>query len=76
MSMLVTCPTCGRRPFTEFSFGGELRDVDSPDADADFARVYLHDNAAAPQRERWYHLLGCRRWVTVTRDTGTNRVEA
>jgi sarcosine oxidase subunit delta len=76
MSMLVTCPTCGRRRFTEFSFGGELRDVDSPDADADFARVYLHDNAAAPQRERWYHLLGCRRWVTVTRDTGTNRVEA
>jgi sarcosine oxidase subunit delta len=76
MSMLVTCPTCGRRPYTEFSFGGELRDVDAPDAVADFARVYLHDNAAGPQRERWYHQLGCRRWVTVTRDIGSNRFEA
>ena len=76
MSMLLTCPTCGPRPFTEFSFGGELRDVTSPDIASDFARVYLHDNAAGPQEERWFHLLGCRRWVTLTRDTGTNRVEA
>jgi sarcosine oxidase subunit delta len=73
--MLVTCPSCGRRPYTEFSFGGELRDVDAPDVAADFARVYLHDNRAAPQRERWYHLPAVA-GITVTRDIGTNRIEA
>ena len=75
MSMLVRCPTCGERPYTEFTFGGELRDVSSPDTDSDFARVYLRANVAGPQEERWFHQLGCRRWVTLRRDTSTNRFE-
>jgi sarcosine oxidase, subunit delta len=73
--MLVPCPTCGERPFTEFTFGGELRDVSSPDAASDFARVYLPANAPGVQAERWFHQLGCRRWVTLRRDTTTNRFE-
>lgn len=73
MSLLVACPTCGERPFTEFTFGGELRDVSSPDSASDFARVYLRDNLAGVQRERWFHQLGCRRWVTLARDTATDR---
>jgi heterotetrameric sarcosine oxidase delta subunit len=73
--MLVRCPTCGERPFTEFTFGGELREVSSPDTASDFARVYLRENAAGPQDERWFHQLGCRRWVTLRRDTATNRFE-
>ena len=73
MSLLVACPSCGERPFSEYAFGGELRDVSSPDPAADFARVYLRNNAAGVQEERWFHLLGCRRWVTLTRDTITNR---
>jgi heterotetrameric sarcosine oxidase delta subunit len=75
VSLLVPCPTCGDRPFTEFTFGGELRDVSSPDAASDFARVYLRENTASLQEERWFHLLGCRRWVTVRRDTTANRFE-
>jgi methylglutamate dehydrogenase subunit B len=75
VSVRVPCPFCGERPFTEFSFGGELRDVSSPDPASDFARVYLHENAGGPQRERWFHAAGCRRWVPVTRDTTTNRFE-
>ena len=73
MSLLVACPTCGERPSSEFSFGGELRDVSSPDPAADFARVYLRDNTACVQEERWFHLLGCHRWVTLRRDTVANR---
>ena len=73
MSLHVECPTCGARPFSEFSFGGELRDVSSADPAADFARVYLRDNTAGVQEERWFHLLGCRRWVTLQRDTVANR---
>ena len=73
MSLLVPCPTCGERPFFEFSFGGEVRDVSSADPTADFARVYLRDNVAGVQVERWFHERGCRRWVTGTRDTVANR---
>jgi sarcosine oxidase subunit delta len=73
MSMLVPCPSCGDRPFTEFSFGGEQRAVSSPDHASDFARVYLRENTAGVQEERWFHQLGCRRWVTLRRDTSANR---
>ena len=41
----------------------------------DFARVYLRRNAPGPQRERWFHAFGCRRWVSLTRDTVTNRID-
>jgi heterotetrameric sarcosine oxidase delta subunit len=75
VSLLVPCPHCGRRPFTEFAFGGELRPIEADDLEADFARVYLRENAAGPQEERWFHLLGCRRWLTISRDTVTNRIE-
>lgn len=74
MSLLVPCPHCGERPFTEFTFGGELRPVDAPDLEADFVRVYGRDNVAGPQDERWYHAMGCRRWLTIVRDTSTNRI--
>jgi heterotetrameric sarcosine oxidase delta subunit len=75
VSLRVRCPVCGERPFTEFSFGGELRAVSSPDPAEDFARVYLRENTAGVQRERWYHGAGCDRWVTVDRDTSANRFE-
>jgi sarcosine oxidase subunit delta len=76
VSLLVPCPFCGERPYTEFAFGGELRATTSPDAEADFARLYLRENVAGVQEERWFHAFGCRRWLTVRRDTTTNAIEA
>ncbi len=74
MSLRLPCPWCGDRPFTEFTFGGELRPVDAPDLEADFARVYLRVNIAGIQTERWFHAMGCRRWLTLRRDTVMNRI--
>ena len=78
---MVPCPNCGRRPFTEFVCGGELPEhADDPGAaatdplEADFQRVWLRRNAAGEQTERWFHAAGCRRWVTVTRNTLTNQI--
>ena len=72
--MKIECPHCGLRPYTEFSFGGELRDLESRDPEDDFRRVYLRRNAPGLQEERWFHAFGCRRWLTLTRDTVTNRI--
>ena len=74
MGLRIPCPNCGLRDYTEFTFGGELRPLEARDADEDFVRVTLRENVAGLQRERWYHLYGCRRWLTLERDTVTNRI--
>jgi len=74
MSLRIPCPNCGLREYTEFTFGGELRDLESPDPEEDFRRVYLRDNDAGIQTERWFHTFGCRRWLTLRRDTVTNEI--
>lgn len=74
LGLRIPCPHCGLRAFSEFGFGGEVRELESPDAERDFERVYLNDNAPGAQRERWFHAYGCRRWFAITRDTTTNRI--
>ena len=74
LTLQIPCAHCGPRPSTEFSFGGEVRAIDASDPETDFARVFLSENPAGPQEERWYHALGCRTWTTLTRDTRTNEV--
>ena len=75
MGLIVPCPTCGPRLYSEFAFGGELRPIEAEDADGDFDRVFLRENVDGVQVERWFHLFGCRRWLTVRRDTVTDRIE-
>jgi sarcosine oxidase subunit delta len=79
MALLINCPNCGDRPFTEFWFGGEL--TTHPPAPgtptnpaAEVARIWYRQNVAGMQTERWYHAAGCRRWLTAHRDTSTNLV--
>ena len=76
MSFVLRCPNCGPRSYHEFSFGGELRRYD-PDAteEEDYRNTWLRANAAGPQQERWFHFAGCRRWLTLERDTRSNTVE-
>ncbi|MBA3778247.1 MAG: sarcosine oxidase subunit delta [Chloroflexi bacterium] len=73
----IPCPTCGRRPVEEYRFGGELRGVpdritDPIERDVDY--VWMFDNVAGVTTERWFHQAGCRRWLTVRRDTTTDTV--
>lgn len=76
MSIQITCPTCGRRPIEEFVYG-EIPVVPESivDADArDLDRAFMRANPEGPQVERWFHLYGCRRWLTVQRDTRTDQL--
>jgi heterotetrameric sarcosine oxidase delta subunit len=84
MALMVTCPNCGPRPYSEFWFGGEqlphpaaAHGASGADAlEEDFGRVWLRTNAAGVQRERWFHHAGCRRWHVAERDTRSNEFRA
>ncbi|HKG56624.1 MAG TPA: sarcosine oxidase subunit delta [Candidatus Limnocylindrales bacterium] len=73
----LDCPRCGRRSLDEFTFGGERREVPEwltdPD-ERDVDEVWVFENPAGPTTERWFHAAGCRRWLTVRRDTIADRV--
>ncbi|HUQ78123.1 MAG TPA: sarcosine oxidase subunit delta [Patescibacteria group bacterium] len=73
----LDCPRCGRRPLDEFTFGGERRPtadwLTDPD-ERDFDDVWVFENPAGFSTERWFHAAGCRRWLTVRRDTSVDRV--
>jgi sarcosine oxidase subunit delta len=75
----ITCPHCGERPVGEFRFGGALPhvpdDITDP-AERNLDWVWMFDNVAGATTERWFHAAGCRRWVTVRRDTRTDQVVA
>lgn len=76
VGLRLTCPNCGERPYWEFAFGGEVPPPRPADEtfDEDFERVWIKRNAAGLQSERWFHSAGCRRWLTLVRDTLTNDV--
>lgn len=79
MGFLIECPNCGLRPYTEFWYEGELvtRLPDDGITDSqEFDRVWLRRNVAGVQDEEWFHFAGCRRWLTVSRDTRTNSTHA
>ena len=74
----ITCPVCGLRDETEFSYGGDatvLRPAhDEANADVWFDFVFLRDNPRGPHREYWHHVHGCRQWLVVERDTLTHKI--
>lgn len=77
--MQIECPFCGPRNYTEFTYGGDAADTRPRDPDtvsntewADY--VYMRGNPRGMHNELWYHSAGCRRWVTVCRNTLTHEV--
>jgi sarcosine oxidase subunit delta len=73
MSFLLTCPNCGPRDVHEFRYGGQIL-LPSPASPAVATGGLPGGNLPGRQRERWYHRLGCRRWLVVERDVRTNEV--
>lgn len=79
--LLITCPWCGARCMSEFSYHGEAH-IERPQAPAEVtdeawgAYLFMRKNPKGPHRERWMHAHGCRRWFYVLRDTRTDRVYA
>jgi sarcosine oxidase subunit delta len=81
--MRLLCPHCGPRDYSEFRYGGDASKQRPPhgatghgtgDLQTWHDFVFLFDNPKGPHREYWQHVLGCRRWFTLTRNTSTNEV--
>ncbi len=76
----IQCPFCGERDYTEFRYGGDARkqrpDHGSSDPGVWHDYVFLFDNPKGPHREFWQHVLGCRQWLVLERDTATNHTGA
>jgi heterotetrameric sarcosine oxidase delta subunit len=75
--MRITCPFCGERDHSEFTYGGDASIVypalSAPAAEW-FEAVYLRDNPKGPHLERWHHVEGCRLWLVIERDTATHEI--
>ena len=67
----MSCPNCGPRESTDFSFGGEVtqRPRGKPTARELGAYNYFRDNVAGVQREWWYHRSGCANFACVCLST-------
>ncbi len=77
--ILLPCPWCGPRSAGEFGYVGETRARPDPQTTTpaewrDY--LYLRRNAAGWTTERWYHRMGCRRYLVLERDCTTNEVRA
>jgi len=76
--MRIRCPYCGERSNDEFTVLGDADALAARPASADpqafFDYAYVRTNPAGSYRELWYHSVGCRRWLVVSRDTRTHEI--
>ena len=76
--LLLTCPWCGARDETEYSYGGEAHIIRPPrpaelsdDQWADY--LFMRSNPKGTHHERWVHSQGCRRWFNWPIESHTNK---
>ncbi len=76
--LLLPCPICGPRDHSEFRYGGDATKARPALTEADpkvwHDHVFLFDNPKGAHKEYWQHVLGCRRWMVVERNTLTQAV--
>jgi sarcosine oxidase subunit delta len=76
--MLITCPYCGPRDVSEYTYQGDGNRTRPDPASTDQAAwneyVYERLNPAGDHHEIWQHSGGCRAHLKVTRNTLTHAV--
>lgn len=79
--LLISCPWCGERDQSEFSYGGEAA-IARPAAPAELSDeqwgdyLFMRTNPKGLHTEQWVHSHGCRRWFVVERDTLSYQISA
>lgn len=76
--LIIECPLCGERPYTEYRYGGDAGKVRPAYGHGGLKSwhdyVFLFDNSKGWHQEYWQHVHGCRQWLVVSRDTASNTV--
>ena len=76
--LVIKCPICGDRDYTEFNYGGDASvvrpSVDELDHEAWEQYVFSRCNPRGWHEEYWHHVHGCRSWLIVERNTQTHEV--
>ena len=78
--MIIEHPLLGPRDSQEFVYLGDASLLDRPDwqagnaEDVFFDYQYIRDNPAGTHRELWYHEMGDRSWLIITRDTVSHEI--
>ena len=78
--LLIPCPHCGPSSDVEFTYGEDASvthhqmDPNTIDTAEWLKSVYLRNNPNGPHDEYWFHRDGCRKWLLVQRNTGTNEI--
>ncbi|NOX41129.1 MAG: sarcosine oxidase subunit delta [Alphaproteobacteria bacterium] len=76
--MRLKCPLCGDRDAREFHYRGAAKLMERPEAGAGEAAfydyVYLRENPVGANSELWFHELGCRAWLCVSRDVSSHEI--
>jgi len=74
----IPCPWCGERDYTEFRYGSDASKKRPDHADMSATTwhdyVFVFDNPKGAHLEYWQHVLGCRQWLILERDTARNEV--
>ena len=76
--MRIPCPLCGERDVSEFRYGSDASKK-RPELGSKGMRtwsdyVFVFDNPKGPHEEYWQHVLGCRTWFKLRRNTATNEI--
>jgi len=76
--MRMVCPLCGERDFSEFRYGGDASKPRPAHGTVDrkvwHDYLFLFENPKGSHLEFWQHVLGCRQWLVLERNTATNEV--
>mgnify|MGYP003884883155 CR=1 FL=1 len=71
------CPFCGPRSHTEFAYGGD-GSFEYPHLGASteewLTAVFEREYTLGPRLETWQHVMGCRMWLKIRRDTLTHEI--
>ncbi|TIP26306.1 MAG: sarcosine oxidase subunit delta [Mesorhizobium sp.] len=69
----IECPCCGPRDHDEFRYAGDASVTrpahNDPDLERWYRYVFVRENPAGIHREFWQHVMGCRQWLIVERNT-------
>ncbi len=76
--LLISCPHCGPRAQSEFSYERTVDSIVQPAALVEEAmeRLFTRANPPGVDDEIWRHSFGCRAWLVMTRHRATHEITA